>query len=143
MEITMAEYESSLGIDELIHNDCFDIYRVLQEYEDYPKKWLEPTYGQKSFWKKAAVYKLGDGIQVLKSYSTVVMVKINGWYYKIWDDWSATTMLHINSFIDTYGGFRLNKRMWNGLKTYEPFHFRTDGETVEYKYAEDDELPFY
>ena len=65
--------------------------------------YLKPTDSRKSFYKKAIVIEDGN-ITKLKSYDTIVaeynketkVMNIKDWY-------SATTMRHINSFLDYYG----------------------------------------
>lgn len=60
---------------------------------------LEPTTGQKSFWKKARVVEYPDNTKVLYSYGTPVMMVYRGKeLVRLWNGYSATTQKHINSF---------------------------------------------
>lgn len=60
---------------------------------------LTPIDGRKSFYGKAHVMRLDDGIEVLLSYKTPVMMrKPGGTYVRLWDGWSATTGRHISAF---------------------------------------------
>lgn len=71
--------------------------------------WLEPVegQGQNSFWKRAKVIKDGN-FTLLKSYDTIVCGikrKADGGrtFYRFWDGYSATSMKHINAFMDHMG----------------------------------------
>ena len=66
---------------------------------------LKPIDGRKSFYGKAKVWAGGpnDEWLVLKSYSTNVCAyntKTHA-FIRTWDDYSATTMRHVNAFICT------------------------------------------
>lgn len=71
-----------------------------------------------TFYGKAFVIDDKDG-KFLKSYDTVVCYLSNdGVFEKMWDDYSSTTMRHINSFLEfnnihDYKG----KAWWNSLDT--------------------------
>ncbi len=65
---------------------------------------LKPTSGQKSFYNKAKVVQRGDGCAVLKSYDTdVCMIDAAGQFHRFWSGESATTMRHVNAFLDYFG----------------------------------------
>lgn len=89
--------------------------------------WLEPTDRQRSYYGKARVVSYGtDGSLTLISYSTPVCVwdakeKV---LYRTWGGWSATTMRHVNSFIDTYceGWPRLTKKEWESQYVHNFYH---------------------
>lgn len=57
-----------------------------------------PVGNQKSFYGKAKVLILSNGMSVLKSYDTLILVKDGERLMKLWGDWSATTGKHIHSF---------------------------------------------
>lgn len=57
-----------------------------------------PVGNQKSFYGKAHLSELSNGMRVLKSYDTLILVKDGKRFLKLWDDWSATTGKHIYSF---------------------------------------------
>lgn len=57
-----------------------------------------PVGNQKSFYGKAKVFILANGMSVLKSYNTLILVKDGERLMKLWDGWSATTGKHIYSF---------------------------------------------
>lgn len=78
---------------------------------------LVPTDGKKSFYGKAYVLEDKETIY-LKSYETIVCKIVDGKLFRTWkkdgvkDDFSSTTMRHINAFCDTYGIARINKKDW-------------------------------
>lgn len=85
--------------------------KIVRKYE------LEPTSGQKSFYRKAYVKVYEDGSEVLRSYDTDVLKReSDGTYIRLWDDWSATTGRHIKAFSG------MNK------KEYEAVEYRDLGE---------------
>lgn len=53
---------------------------------------------QKSFYGKAHLLELSNGMRVLKSYDILILVKDGKRFLKLWDDWSVTTGKHIYSF---------------------------------------------
>jgi hypothetical protein len=80
--------------------------------------YLEPSYNhEKSFYKKAKVYRDNNGTIYLESYNTIVAeikdeiiepdvsnrVKVNGWY-------SRTTARHINDFLYQHGFKTMSKK---------------------------------
>lgn len=77
---------------------------------------LKPTNRQKSFYGKANVIET-ETAYLLKSYETVVcsIDKATGAFTRLWSDYSATTMRHINSFRETYGLHTINKAEWLSL----------------------------
>lgn len=76
------------------------------------EKVLKPTYGQKSFYGKAHTFEK-DGKIYLRSYETIVAVIDNsGKFHRLWDNYSATTQNHINSFRETLGLKRISKKEW-------------------------------
>ena len=77
---------------------------------------LKPTNGRKSFYGKAEVIQNDNGDIELKSYSTIVARIRNGKFERLWSGYSATTMNHINSFIDTYGISGGGKSWWTSLE---------------------------
>lgn len=83
---------------------------------------LQPQYDrQKSFYKKANVYRDDEGKILLMSYTTIVAeyhdaiitedgkphLKVNGWY-------SNTTARHINEFAQQHGFSKMNKKEMEG-----------------------------
>lgn len=82
----------------------------------------------KSFYGKAHVSYVYDNYglcgMILKSYDTdVLYLSAYGSVHKLWDDYSVTTMRHINEFINQYnGGKGGGKKWWDSLPT----------ETIEY-----------
>lgn len=69
---------------------------------------------RKSFYNKAKLFVCGNTV-VLRSYDTFVCALYRGRFYRLWDDYSATTMRHINSFIDEYGLTGGGKSWWMNL----------------------------
>ena len=77
---------------------------------------LKPNNRQKSFYGKATVIEHDNGTYILKSYDTFVACIHNGTFYRLWDGYSATTMKHINAFIDHYGIAGGGKAWWDSLE---------------------------
>ena len=69
---------------------------------------------RKSFYGKAQIIEPESGSKLLKSYSTIVAsVDASGGFHRHWEGFSATTMRHVNSFLDfcsLHGG---GKAWWN------------------------------
>lgn len=62
------------------------------------KVYLSPVDGRKSFYGKAYVQQEGNAL-ALYSYDLKVASCINGGIVKHWNDYSATTMRHVNAFV--------------------------------------------
>ena len=77
---------------------------------------LKPINGRKSFNGKASVIEHDNGVVELKSYNTIVCRIVNGSFERLWDDYSATTMNHINAFCDLFGIDGFGKSWWESLK---------------------------
>lgn len=77
---------------------------------------LKPTNGRKSFYGKANVIEKDNGDVELRSYTTIVARIRNGNFERLWSGYSATTMNHINSFIDAYGISGGGKAWWTSLE---------------------------
>ena len=74
---------------------------------------LSPINGRKSFYRKAIVRE-ENGETILRSYDTdVCKIDINGNFIRIWDGYSATTMTHVNSFLDYVGIEGGGKKWWD------------------------------
>lgn len=83
------------------------------------KIYLNPTDSRKSFYNKCYVTIDEQGNKTLTSYNTeVARITKEGKIERLWDGYSATTMRHINAFVDTFtdetgaGG----KTWWDGLE---------------------------
>ena len=76
---------------------------------------LYPIDNRKSFYGKATVFVWDNDDIELKSYDTIVCRIHNGVFERLWDGYSATTMRHINAFIDTYGINGGGKAWWQSL----------------------------
>lgn len=77
---------------------------------------LKPTNNRKSFYGKASVIERENGDIELRSYDTIVARIRNGKFERLWSDYSATTMNHINSFLDTFGISGGGKAWWVALE---------------------------
>lgn len=77
---------------------------------------LNPMNGRKSFYGKAKVIERDNGDIELQSYDTIVARIRNGKFERLWSGYSATTMNHINSFIDTFGINGGGKAWWTSLE---------------------------
>lgn len=78
---------------------------------------LMPHDGRKSFYGKAIVKRYSIGLQVLKSYGTCVCCynENTGDFIRIYDDYSVTTLRHINAFRENVGLPRISKKEWLSL----------------------------
>jgi hypothetical protein len=75
---------------------------------------LAPTDGRKSFYGKATVIYTPDNCKYLKSYNTIVCsIDASGAFRRHWEGYSATTMRHINSFLDFCGLYGGGKSWWD------------------------------
>ena len=80
---------------------------------------LSPTDSRQSFYGKAQVIEK-NGVKYLQSYNTIVCkIGRNGKFYRFWDDYSATTIRHVNSFLDLYGIDGGGKSWWMNQKVYK------------------------
>ena len=79
---------------------------------------LEPTYGRKSFYGKAKVIEKDNGETVLLSYNTeVCKITESGEFIRLWGGYSATTMRHVNSFVQLFDIAGGGKAWRNNLTT--------------------------
>lgn len=82
---------------------------------------LIPNY-RKSFYGKCKVIETAAG-RYLQSYDTIIcFLSYGGTFVKLWDGYSATTMRHINAFMDfirwnEYGG----KAWWTHLEVKKEY----------------------
>lgn len=67
---------------------------------------------QRNNGTRAKQIKFDDGTRVLVSYNTAVAVAKNGNKYRLWDDYSATTMKHLNEF------FGCCKKEWDKMPVH-------------------------
>lgn len=73
---------------------------------------LKPVTQQKSFYKKAIIRQIGR-VATLYSYGTpVIRRNRDGSFTRLWAGYSATTMRHINAFLDHYGAAGMSKAEW-------------------------------
>ena len=64
---------------------------------------LQPNDNRKNFYGKAKIICKDNGEIYLKSYDTEVCKIIpGGVFVRLWDGYSATTMRHVNAFIDYF-----------------------------------------
>ena len=80
-------------------------------------------FTQKSFYGKAIVITVDNNI-FLQSYDTIVCGFVNGEFERYWNNYSATTMKHINDFLrmcttaETYKNIG-GKKWWNNQPVVE------------------------
>lgn len=73
----------------------------------------------KSFYGKAKVIET-DGETLLQSYDTTVCkIDKSGEFVRMWSGYSATTMRHINAFIEKFGISGGGKKWWDALPMEE------------------------
>ena len=79
---------------------------------------LQPVYdARKSFYKKAHVKTTGN-IKTLYSYKTPILdfdMRYNEITKIYWNGYSATTMRHINEFLQQNNYNKLNKKTWEDM----------------------------
>ena len=68
--------------------------------------------GRKSFYGKAHIIARNDAIYLM-SYQTFVGRIVNGVFQRLWDGYSATTMRHVNSFLQEFGLDGGGKAWWD------------------------------
>lgn len=77
---------------------------------------LEPGYmdSNKSYYGKANIIRDNDGNLYLMSYRTIVCYFDNrGIFHRTWGGYSATTMKHVNTFMDRFGAGEGGKAWWD------------------------------
>lgn len=75
---------------------------------------LQPNDSRKSFYGKARVIEKDNGEKVLQSYNTeVCKVTSGGQFVRLWSGYNATTMRHVNSFLDLVGIAGGGKAWWD------------------------------
>ena len=75
---------------------------------------LKPTDNRKSFYGKAIIIEKDNGEKILQSYETeVCKIKSNGEFVRLWSGYSATTMRHVNSFVQLFNIARGGKSWWD------------------------------
>ena len=85
--------------------------KIVKVYEQ------KPMDSRKSFYGKAKVQELDDGSKVLLSYGTpVCRLSPSGRVFRTWGGYSATTMRHVNSFLDENGAECGGKAWWDRLE---------------------------
>lgn len=88
------------------------IYNKVEPRVDY----LHNSNGN-TFKDCFALYYDRDRID-LYSYNTLVCSIIDGNVMRRWDGYSATTMRHVNSFLQRYGYSSVNKNGWLEMSIY-------------------------
>ena len=79
---------------------------------------LTSTDSHKSFYGKAIIIEKDNGETVLQSYETeVCKIKSNGEFVRLWGGYSATTMRHVNSFVQLFNIAGGGKAWWDNLTT--------------------------
>lgn len=94
---------------------------------------LDTIYdSRKSFYGKCKVAYVYDNYgccgMILKSYDTdVLFLSCYGTVYKLWNGYSATTMRHVNEFINQFnGGKGGGKKWWDNLSVDNNFKYMED-----------------
>lgn len=78
------------------------------------KTLLMPVDSRKSFYGKAVMHTYPDHVALL-SYTTIVCSIHNGEFKRHWNDYSATTMRHVDAFRVANGLPRMGKAEWEKL----------------------------
>ena len=75
---------------------------------------LKPTDNHKSFYGKAIIIEKDNGEKILQSYETkVCKITSEGEFVRMWSGYSATTMRHVNSFVQLFNIARGGKAWWD------------------------------
>ena len=75
---------------------------------------LKPTDNRKSFYGKAIIIEKDNGEKILQSYETkVCKITSEGEFVRMWSGYSATTMRHVNSFVQLFNIARGGKSWWD------------------------------
>ena len=75
---------------------------------------LKPTDNRKSFYGKAIIIEKDNGEKILQSYETkVCKITSEGEFVRMWSGYSATTMRHVNSFVQLFNIARGGKAWWD------------------------------
>ena len=70
----------------------------------------------KSYYGKARVIEQDNGVKVLLSYDTeVCIITRSGEFVRLWGGYSATTMRHVNSFLELFNIAGGGKSWWDTL----------------------------
>ena len=86
----------------------------------------------KSFYGKANVIELSNGVKLLQSYDTIVAgINTSGRFVRLWGGWSATTAKHLASFSDGYRG----KKAWEEMPVDKAFCNRYGAFRTNAKYT--------
>ena len=71
---------------------------------------------KKSYYGKAKIVRTADE-EYLQSYETLVAyINKRGEFVRLWDDWSVTTMKHVNDVRMAHSLPTLSKKEWCALK---------------------------
>ena len=85
-----------------------------KETMDRDRLYLSPVDGRQSFYNKCYVQREGKAL-CLYSYNTKVASIIGEKVVRHWNEYSATTMRHINAFVAHYGVEGGGKAWWCAL----------------------------
>lgn len=107
--IYLAEYN---GMNDYLTKESTAAYKRRTTYDESETE-LTPKYTrQKSFYGKARVIKTGKK-SLLRSYDTIVCgINTKGKFVRLWNDYSVTTMAHINEYRQQNGMPALSKKEW-------------------------------
>lgn len=88
---------------------------------------LRPTDGRKSFYGKAvAFYHEATNSWLLRSYDTMVASYYleSGYFVRLWDGYSMTTMRHINAFLSFLGHEPKGKAWWIDIDIFDGVYLK-------------------
>ena len=133
------------GLFKIFHDEIKEESKEeIKEEDNDNMKIYELTPGgydrAKSFYGKAKVIEK-DGETLLQSYDTTVCkIDKSGEFVRMWSGYSATTMRHINAFIEMFGISGGGKAWWDALPVEEKPHYSmaadmTPAESLKAMYA--------
>lgn len=95
--------------------------------QDYKRYELKPLEGQqKSFYKKAYIEEYENGDKILYSYDTPIAYILPwGVFFRLWDEWNATSAQHIKAAIGRY----VPKAEWQRLEVNR-LAYDTEGDYI-------------
>ena len=107
--IYLAEFN---GMNDYLTQESTTAYKSRRYYMEGETELIPVYSNKKSFYGKARVIKEGRKT-LLRSYDTIVCgINSKGNFIRLWDNYSVTTMDHINEFRKQNGMPAINKKEW-------------------------------
>ena len=94
-------------------------YQLKEMRKDYKYYILNENYKRVPGCNERAIYKVNydNTVELMSYYTTVLLIDITDHkYYKLWDNYSVTTLKHVNALLKMYGFNTIGKKEWETLK---------------------------